>query len=290
LNLRGIERMHARRRLVNQMMMGFAVLSTAFGVSVLIWVLWDLIGHGLRHLTPALFVLDTPGPDRDGGGLRNALVGSLLLTFWCMVFAVPIGVLAGTWLSEYGKGSALANIIRFVNQVLLSAPSIVLGVFLYAVMVHPSGIFTLRGFSGWAGACALALIALPKIVVATENVLNLVPDEMREAAFALGAPKSRVILDVTYRVAISGITTGLLLAFAQVIGETAPLLFTALGNQFFSVAMSGPMAALPPVIYSFALSPYDRWKELAWAGALLITFGVLGLNILVRSLVRASKT
>jgi phosphate transport system permease protein len=281
--------MYARRLLLNRIMMGFAVLSTAFGVCFLIWVLWDLIVYGLRYFSPRLFVLDTPGPDDRGGGLRNAVAGSLLLGFWCMVFSIPIGILAGTWLAEYGKKHLLADIVRFVNQVLLSAPSIVLGVFLYAVMVHPKGIFTLRGFSGWAGACALALIAVPKIVVATENMLNLVPDQMREAAFALEAPKSRVIMNITYRAALSGIATGLLLALAQVIGETAPLLFTALGNQFFSLQMSGPMAALPPVIYSFALSPYERWKELAWVGSFLIAFTVLGLNILVRSTLKASK-
>jgi len=207
-----------------------------------------------------------------------------------MVFSIPIGILAGTWLSEYGKRHALANVIRFVNQVLLSAPSIILGVFLYAVMVSPKGLFTLRGFTGWAGACALALIAVPKIVLTTENMLNLVPDQMREAAFALGAPKSRVIMNVSYRAAMSGIATGMLLALAQVIGETAPLLFTSLGNQFFSLTMSGPMAALPPVIYSFALSPYDRWKQLAWAGSFLIAFAVLGLNILVRSTLKASRS
>jgi len=270
-------------------MMGFAVVATALGVLLLFWVLWDLITNGIRYLSPKLFVLDIPGPDDPGGGLRNALVGSLMLSFWCMVFSIPVGILAGTWLSEYGKAHPLANVVRFVNQVLLSAPSIVLGVFLYAVMVHPKGIFTLRGFSGWAGACALALIAVPKIIVATESMLNLVPDQMREAAFALGAPKSRVIMNVTYRAALSGIATGLLLALAQIVGETAPLLFTALGNQFFSLRMAGPMAALPPVIYSFALSPYDRWKELAWAGSFLIAAAVLGLNILVRSTLKTTK-
>jgi phosphate transport system permease protein len=281
--------MYARRRLVNGMMLGFAVLCTVFGIFILCWVLWDLIVNGLHYLSPKLFVLDTPGPDDSGGGLRNAVIGSLMLTFWCMVLATPIGILAGTWLSEYGRKSALANIIRFVNQVLLSAPSIVLGVFLYVVMVHPKGPFTLKGFSGWAGAYALALIAVPKIVVATENILNLVPDELREAASALGAPKSRVIVHIAYRAAKAGIATGLLLAVAQVAGETAPLLFTALGNQFLSLAMSGPVSALPPVIYSFALSPYQRWRELAWAGSFLIAFTVLSLNIVVRSAMKASK-
>lgn len=282
--------MYARRLLTNRIMMSFAVLCTIFGIFFLFWVLKDLVVHGLRFINWKVFIYDTPGPDASGGGLRNALVGSLILTFWCMIFSIPIGVLAGTWLSEYGKKGVLANVIRFVNQVLLSAPSIVLGVFIYSMMVYPKGLFTLGGFTGWAGACALALIAVPKMVVTTENMLNLVPDQMREAAFALGAPKSRVITNVTYRAALSGIVTGLLLAFAQVIGETAPLLFTSLGNQFFNLNMSQPMAALPPVIYSFALSPYDRWKELAWAGAFLIAAVVLGLNILVRSTLKQSKT
>jgi len=282
--------MYARRLLTNRIMMTLAVLCTAFGVVFLFWVLSDLVTHGLRFLNLRVFFDDTPGPDASGGGLRNALVGSLILTFWCMVFSIPIGVLAGTWLSEYGKKAVLANVVRFVNQVLLSAPSIVLGVFIYSMMVYPKGLFTLGGFSGWAGACALALIAVPKMVVTTENMLNLVPDQMREAAFALGAPKSRVIMNVTYRAAISGIVTGLLLAFAQVIGETAPLLFTSLGNQFFNVNMAQPMAALPPVIYSFALSPYDRWKELAWAGAFIIAAVVLSLNIIIRSTLKQSKT
>ena len=282
--------MYARRLLTNRIMMGFAVLCTVFGIFFLFWVLKDLIVHGLQVVNLRVFLYDTPGPDAPGGGLRNALVGSLLITFWCMVFSIPIGVLAGTWLSEYGKNGLLANVVRFVNQVLLSAPSIVLGVFIYSMMVYPKGLLTLGGFSGWAGAAALALIAVPKMVVTTENMLNLVPDQMREAAFALGAPKSRVIMNVTYRAAISGIATGMLLAFAQVIGETAPLLFTSLGNQFFSTNMFRPMAALPPVIYSYALSPYDRWKQLAWAGAFLIAVLVLGLNILVRSTLKQSKT
>jgi phosphate transport system permease protein len=282
--------MYARRLLTNRIMMSFAVLCTVSGIFFLFWVLKDLVIHGLQFINWRVFLYDTPGPDASGGGLRNALVGSLILTFWCMVFSIPIGVLAGTWLSEYGKKGILANMVRFVNQVLLSAPSIVLGVFIYSMMVYPKGLLTLGGFSGWAGAAALGLIAVPKMIVTTENMLNLIPDHMREAAFALGAPKSRVIMSVTYRAALSGIVTGVLLAFAQVIGETAPLLFTSLGNQFFSTNMREPMAALPPVIYSFALSPYDRWKQLAWAGAFLIAALVLGLNILVRSTLRQSKT
>jgi len=282
--------MYARRLLTNRIMMSFAVLCTVLGIVFLFWVLKDLVIHGLHFINWRVFLYDTPGPDATGGGLRNALVGSLILTFWCMVFSIPIGVLAGTWLSEYGKSRILANMVRFVNQVLLSAPSIVLGVFIYSMMVYPKGVFTLGGFSGWAGAAALGLIAVPKMIVTTENMLNLIPDHLREAAFALGAPKSRVIMSVTYRAALSGIVTGVLLAFAQVIGETAPLLFTSLGNQFFSTNMREPIAALPPVIYSFALSPYDRWKQLAWTGAFLIAALVLGLNILVRSTLKQSKT
>jgi len=271
------------------MMMGFAMVCTAFGVFFLFWVIKDLITHGVRFLNWRLFLIDTPGPNDSGGGLRNAMIGSLMLTFWCMVFSIPVGVLAGTWLSEYGKNRPLANVVRFINQVLLSAPSIVLGVFIYSLMVSPKGVFTLGGFSGWAGACALTLIAVPKMVVTTENMLNLVPDQIREAAFALGAPKSRVIMHVTYRAALAGIVTGLLLAFAQVIGETAPLLFTALGNQFFNLNMGQPMAALPPVIYSFAMSPYDRWHALAWAGAFIIAAIALSLNVLTRATLKQSK-
>jgi phosphate transport system permease protein len=282
--------MYAKRLLVNRIMMAFSVLCTAFGVLFLFWIISDLVIHGLRFLNPRIFVVDTPGPNDSGGGLRNALIGSLMIVFWCMIFSIPVGVLAGTWLSEYGKNGKLANTVRFVNQVLLSAPSIVLGVFIYSLMVYPKGLLTLGGFSGWAGACALCLIAVPKMVVTTENILNLVPEQMREAAFALGAPKSRVITTVAYRAAMSGIVTGMLLAFAQVFGETAPLLFTSLGNQFLSLDMAHPMAALPPVIYSFAMSPYDRWKELAWAGSFIIAAVVLSLNILVRSTLKQSKT
>ena len=281
--------MYAKRLLVNRIMLSLAVLSTAFGIFFLFWVIKDLVTHGLRFLNFKIFLADTPGPGNPGGGLRNAMIGSLMLTFWCMVFSIPVGVLAGTWLSEYGKQRPLANVVRFINQVLLSAPSIVLGVFIYSLMVSPKGVFSLRGFSGWAGACALTLIAAPKMVVTTENMLNLVPDQLREAAFALGAPKCRVIRNVAYRAAIAGIATGLLLAFAQVLGETAPLLFTSLGNQFFNTNMAQPMAALPPVIYSFALSPYDRWKELAWAGSFIIAALVLGLNILTRATLKQSK-
>jgi len=283
--------MYTRRLLTNRIMMGFAVLCTVVGVFFLFWVLKDLIVQGVRFVNLRVFLHDTPGPDAtEGGGLRNALVGSMLLTFWCMAFSIPIGVLAGTWLSEYGKKGKIAGLVRFVNQVLLSAPSIVLGVFIYSMMVYPRGLFTLGGFSGWAGAVALGLIAVPKMVVTTESMLDLIPDPMREAAFALGAPKSRVILNVTYRAALAGIVTGVLLSFAQVVGETAPLLFTSLGNQFFSTNMWRPIAALPPVIFSFALSPYERWKQLAWAGAFLIAVVVLGLNILVRSTLKQSKS
>jgi phosphate transport system permease protein len=281
--------MYRRRMLLSRLMMGFSVACTGLGVFVLLWIMKDLIVNGLLHFGLGVFLRDTPGPDDNGGGLRNAIVGSMLLTLWAMLFAIPVGILAGTWLVEYGKRGWLATVIRFINQVLLSAPSIVLGVFIYSLMVHPKGPLTLGGFSGWSGAAALALIAIPKVVVTTENMLQLVPDTLREAAFALGAPKSRVVATVAYRAALSGIVTGVLLALAQVIGETAPLLFTALGNQFFSVNMWTPMAALPPVIYSFALSPYDRWKALAWTGSFLIAMVVLGLNILVRWTIRAVR-
>ncbi|HYZ87358.1 MAG TPA: phosphate ABC transporter permease PstA [Bryobacteraceae bacterium] len=280
---------YRRRQLKNRLAVALSTVCAAGGVFFLFWILNDLTFEGLRHLDFSVLTIDTPGPDDPGGGLRNAIVGSLLVTFWCMVIAIPIGILAGTWLSEYGRDSRLAELIRFVNHILLSAPSIIVGVFIYQLMVDPKGFISLDRFSGWAGAAALALIAIPKIVVSTENILRLVPSTTREAAFALGAPKHRVIVDVAYRAATSGICTGLLLALAQVTGETAPLLFTALGNQFLNLNMSQPIATLPPTIYSFALSPYERWKELAWAGSFLIALFILTLNIFVRTTFRTIR-
>jgi phosphate transport system permease protein len=240
-----------------------------------------LFSKGFSALGVDMFTQDTPAPGSDGGGLRNAIVGSGMILFFTTVVATPIGILAGIYLSEYGKVSRFAAVTRFVTDIMLSAPSIVIGLFVYALFVA-----TLGGFSGWAGSVALALIAIPVVVRTTENMLNLVPTALREAAFALGAPRWKVSLSVSLRAVKAGVVTGILLAVARVTGETAPLLFTALNNQFFSTDMSQPMANLPVVIYQFGLSPYDNWVNLAWGGALLIALLVLGLNVLARVLFR----
>ena len=238
-----------------------------------------LKGFSALHLS--LFLESTPAPGSDGGGLANAIVGSLMIVLSCALISTPIGVLAGVHLSEYGDRSRLASITRFVNDIMLSAPSIVIGLFVYAMVVVPS-----KHFSGWAGTVALTLIAIPVVVRTTENMLKLVPVSLREAAFALGAPKWKVSTSVVLKAAKSGVMTGLLLALARVSGETAPLLFTALNNQFFSMDMNKPMANLPVVIFQFAMSPYDNWVSLAWGGALLITLTVLALNIVARVVFR----
>jgi phosphate transport system permease protein len=240
-----------------------------------------LLFKGFSAIDWSLFTASTPAPGSDGGGLANAIVGSLLLVGCCTLISTPIGVLAGLYLSEYGDRSRVASITRFVTDIMLSAPSIVIGLFVYAFIVAQA-----RHFSGWAGTVALALIAIPVVVRTTENMLRLVPGSLREAAYALGTPKWKVAFKVTLRAAQSGVMTGILLALARVSGETAPLLFTALNNQFFSTNMNAPMANLPVVIFQFAMSPYDNWVELAWGGALLITFAVLGLNILARVVFR----
>jgi phosphate transport system permease protein len=239
--------------------------------------LYVLFANGLSALDANLLTHDTPAPGTEGGGLRNAIVGSLMIVLSCTLLSTPIGVLAGVYLSEYGDRSKSAAVTRFVNDIMLSAPSIVIGLFVYAFVVAQ-----VRHFSGWAGMIALALIAIPVVVRTTENMLRLVPVTLREAAYALGAPKWKVSFSVILRAAKSGVITGILLAVARVSGETAPLLFTALNNQFFSTDMNKPMANLPVVIYQFALSPYENWVNLAWGGALLITLTVLGLNILAR--------
>jgi phosphate transport system permease protein len=228
-----------------------------------------------------MFTQSTPAPGSDGGGLANAIVGSLLIVSTCTLISTPIGVMAGIYLSEYGAKSKIAAITRFVNDIMLSAPSIVIGLFVYAVLVAQ-----VKHFSGWAGTIALALIAIPVVVRTTENMLQLVPGSLREAAYALGAPKWKVAFSVTLKAAQSGVITGILLSLARVSGETAPLLFTALNNQFFSTNMNAPMANLPVVIFQFAMSPYDNWVDLAWGAALLITFVVLGLNVLTRVVFR----
>ncbi len=271
----------AKRNRANRIGLTLSTLAMSIGMLFLLWILSILLYKGFSAISPSLFLASTPAPGTDGGGLANPIVGSLMIVFFCTLISTPIGILAGIYLSEYGQNSKLAEVTRFVTDIMLSAPSIVIGLFVYAIIVYQ-----VKHFSGWAGTVALALIAIPVVVRTTENMLKLVPTPLREAAFALGAPKWKVSLTVVLRAAKSGVITGVLLALARVSGETAPLLFTALNNQFFSTNMNAPMANLPVVIFQFAMSPYDNWINLAWGGALLITFAVLGLNILARVVLR----
>jgi phosphate transport system permease protein len=276
------------RRLVNRFNLTASVAVTLLGLVILALILFTLLQHGMAALSPRLFTGMTAPPGSANGGLLNAIAGSVLITGLAVLIGTPVGILAGTYLAEFGVGSPIAAVIRFVNDILLSAPSILVGLFIYEVVVVPSG-----HFSGWAGALALALIAIPVIVRTTEDMLLLVPSALREAAIAIGAPRWRVVLQVSYRAAQAGIVTGVLLAVARISGETAPLLFTALNNQFWTTNLNAPMANLPTVIFQFALSPYEDWQRLAWAGALLITLSVLALSIIARVLVRrapANKT
>jgi phosphate transport system permease protein len=273
--------LYRRRKLYNQIGLTFSMLATAIGLMVLLWILVVLFKNGLSGFDLNMFTNDTPAPGSEGGGLRNAIVGSLMMLGLTVLVATPIGVLAGVYLAEYGDQSKTAELTRFVTDIMLSAPSIVLGLFVYAIAVA-----TVGHFSGFAGSLALSLIAIPVVIRTTENMLRLVPGSLREAAFALGAPRWKVAIMVTLRAARNGVLTGLLLALARISGETAPLLFTALNNQFFNTDMSKPMANLPVVIFQFAMSPYDNWIRLAWAGALLITLTVLLLNIIARVLFR----
>jgi len=269
----------ARRRR-NTLMMGLAALALAFGLFWLIWILGVLLWEGAGALRPALFTQMTPPPGGDGG-LANAIVGSILIAGAGTLIGTPVGILAGTYLAEYGRRGWLAPATRFINDVLLSAPSIVIGLFVYAVYVAH-----VKHFSGWAGALALSIIVVPVVVRTTDDMLKLVPNSLREAAAALGAPTWKIITLVSYRAARAGIVTGVLLAVARISGETAPLLFTALNNQFWSTDMARPMANLPAVIFQFAMSPYADWQRLAWGGAALITLFVLALNITARVLFR----
>ena len=271
----------AKRNRANRIGLTLSTVAMSIGMLFLLWILSILLYKGFSAISPSLFLASTPAPGTDGGGLANPIVGSLMIVFFCTLISTPIGILAGIYLSEYGQNSKLAEVTRFVTDIMLSAPSIVIGLFVYAIIVYQ-----VKHFSGWAGTVALALIAIPVVVRTTENMLKLVPTPLREAAFALGAPKWKVSLMVVLRAAKSGVITGVLLALARVSGETAPLLFTALNNQFFSTNMNAPMANLPVVIFQFAMSPYDNWINLAWGGALLITFAVLGLNILARVVLR----
>ncbi|WP_333614749.1 phosphate ABC transporter permease PstA [Psychrobacter sp.] len=270
------KRLYNKRRFINRLGLGFALSALVFGLFWLIWILMTLFIEGFQGLIEMpVFMADTPPPMSEGG-LRNAIVGSVMLAFSGLAIGAPIGMMAGIYLAEFSQGSLLGKVTRFLNDILLSAPSIVIGLFIYALMVKG------QSFSGWAGALALALIVIPIVVRTTENMLNLVPNTLREAAYALGTPKWKLVSTVTLKAAKAGLTTGVLLAFARITGETAPLLFTALNNQYFSTDMSEPMANLPNTIYQFAMSPYDNWHALAWAAALLITATVLFLNIAAR--------
>jgi phosphate transport system permease protein len=272
---------YRRRLLMHRVGIALSVLAMAFGIFFLLWILATLVINGLGAISGALFSQNTPAPGSEGGGLLNAIVGSLMMVGVATLVSTPIGILAGIYLAEYGEESRFAQVTRFVTDIMLSAPSIVIGLFVYAIYVA-----NIRHFSGWAGSFAIALIAIPVVVRTTDNMLNLVPTSLREAAFALGAPRWKVATMVRLRAVKAGVITGVLLAVARISGETAPLLFTALNNQFFSTNMNAPMANLPVVIYQFAMSPYDNWRALAWGGALLITFSVLGLNILSRTVFR----
>jgi phosphate transport system permease protein len=269
---------YARRRFLNALIMGLAIAATAFGVVWLILVLWTLVVEGFTALTPTLFSQMTPPPG-SSGGLLNAIFGSLVMTVIGTLIGTPTGILAGTFLAEYSRTSRFGEIVRFINDILLSAPSIIVGLFVYEIVVVPMG-----HFSAWAGAIALAIIVIPVVVRTSEDMLNLVPNALREAAAALGTPKWKIIVMISYRAAVQGMLTGVILAVARIAGETAPLLFTALNNQFWSTNLNAPMANLPVVIFQFAMSPYADWQTLAWGGALLITIAVLFLNIGARLL------
>ncbi|NCW50588.1 MAG: phosphate ABC transporter permease PstA [Betaproteobacteria bacterium] len=270
--------LYMKRRIASQIGLALSMSAMAVGLAVLIWILYILFSNGLSALDLNLFTHDTPAPGTEGGGLRNAILGSLMIVTLTVLVSTPVGILAGIYLTEFGDESKTAELTRFVTDIMLSAPSIILGLFIYAILVAQ-----VKHFSGWAGSLALSLIAIPVVVRTTENMLRLVPGSLREAAFALGAPRWKVATMVTLRAAQAGVVTGVLLALARISGETAPLLFTALNNQFFSSDMNKPMSNLPVVIFQFAMSPYDNWVRLAWGGALLITLTVLVLNIVART-------
>ncbi|HEX2668768.1 MAG TPA: phosphate ABC transporter permease PstA [Gammaproteobacteria bacterium] len=271
------------RRALNVFNLGMSMVATVFGLFWLAWLLWTLLSHGLHSINLELFTLDTPPPGAEGG-MANAMIGSLLLTAVGVGLGTPVGLMAGTWLAEYGRANRMASVIRFVNDILLSAPSIVIGVFVYGVAVGPLG-----HFSGWAGGLSLAIIMLPVVLRTTEDMMRLVPDQMREAAAALGAPRWKVTVFIVHRASLAGMLTGVILGIARISGETAPLLFTALNNQFRSTDMSQPIANLPVMIFQFAMSPYEGWQHLAWAGALMITTAILVLSIAARLLLRSNS-
>jgi phosphate transport system permease protein len=268
--------LYARRRLTSKVVIALSLLATAIGLFWLFAILWTLLSNGLPAITLSLFTETTPPPGSKGG-LINAIFGSAIMTLLGIAIGTPIGVLGGTYLAEYGRDGRLGHVVRFINDVLLSAPSIIVGLFVYEIMV-----LTMGHFSGWAGAVALAILVIPVVLRTTEDMLNLVPNAIREAATALGAQRWKVITHVCYRASLNGLVTGIMLALARISGETAPLLFTSLSNQFWSTNLNGPIANLPVVIFQFAMSPYADWRSLAWGGALLITFVILILNISAR--------
>ncbi|AKC72642.1 phosphate ABC transporter permease PstA [Pandoraea oxalativorans] len=272
-------RLQAYRRRKNMFAIAMSLAAMAFGLIWLLWILYTTLSLGIGGLSLSLFTEMTPPPNTAGGGLANAIVGSLVMVGVATLVGTPLGILAGVYLAEYGQKSWLASITRFINDILLSAPSIVIGLFVYALVVAQMG-----HFSAWAGIISLALLQIPIVIRTTENMLKLVPNNLREAAFALGTPKWRIIVKITLKASIAGIVTGVLLAVARIAGETAPLLFTALSNQFWSLNLNQPMANLPVTIFKFAMSPFAEWQSLAWAGVFIITLGVLFLNILARTL------
>jgi len=272
---------HRRRKLVNQLALALSLAAMAFGVFWLIWILIETIRLGIGGLSLAVFTEMTPPPMADTGGLANAIFGSLTMVGLATLLGTPIGVMAGVYVAEYGKTTWLGHVTQFINDILLSAPSIVIGLFIYSAVVAK-----MKSFSGFAGVLALALIVIPVVIRTTENMLSLIPNALREAAYALGTPKWKVISAITLKAARAGVITGVLLAVARIAGETAPLLFTALSNQFWTSSLREPMASLPVTIFKFAMSPYENWQKLAWAGVFIITIGVLLLNIAARALLR----
>jgi len=271
--------MHRKRKRVNAIALSLALASMAFGLFWLLWILFETVRLGLGGLSLATFTEMTPPPLAETGGLANAIYGSFMMVGLATLLGTPVGILAGIYLAEYGQKTWLGSAVRFINDILLSAPSIVVGLFIYGLIVA-----RMHSFSGFAGVLALALIVMPVVIRQTENMLSLIPNALREAAYALGTPKWKVIMSVTLKAARAGVLTGILLALARISGETAPLLFTALSNQFWTADMSQPMASLPVTIFKFAMSPYENWQKLAWAGVFIITIGVLLLNILARIL------
>jgi len=269
--------MHRRRKLVNAVALALSLGAMLFGLVWLVWILWETLRLGLGGLNLAVFSEMTPPPMAETGGLANAILGSFIMVGLATLVGTPLGILSGIYIAEYGRNNWLGRSTHFINDILLSAPSIVIGLFIYAVAVAP-----MKGFSAFAGVLALALIVVPVVINTTQNMLALVPNALREAAYALGTPKWKVILSITLKASRAGVITGILLAVARIAGETAPLLFTALSNQFFTANLGEPMASLPVTIFKFAMSPYENWQKLAWAGVFLITLGVLALNIIAR--------